>query len=166
MEFNCRCSQRESEKHPTFQTDESVRGQSSTNPASSVGSYVCPSTSETTKVGKDRGSFESSQQGGPIQFNLVEELRFGTPGNGCLYTTVTQHNSCASYPPHWHHPLSVAISLWRTQHGESGQNQTMNSEKASKSRTCQSSNIDYTCGLKSILPEPLPLRCLSPHMHR
>lgn len=163
MEFNCRCSQRQSEKNLAYLTDGSARAQNSSNPASSVGSYVCPSTSDTTKAGKVHGSCESSQQTGPMQLSSVEEFKFARHGNGYLFTTVIQHHSCASYPPHWHHPLSIAISLWKTQHGE---NETMNSEEASKSRTCQSSNLDDTHGVKSILPESLPLRCPSPHMHR
>lgn len=167
MEFNCRFSQRESEKYLTHLTDGSSLAQTNTHPASSGRSSLFPSTSETAKVGKDHGSCESSQQKGPIQPNRVEQSRFTRSGNGYLFTTVVQHHSCASYPPHWHHPLSLAISLWKTQHAESGENATMMiPEESSRSGTCQSSNVDSTDGVKSILPESLPLRCPSPHTHR
>ncbi|XP_076126960.1 uncharacterized protein C5orf34 homolog [Alosa pseudoharengus] len=162
LEFCCRVSQRE--RHLTHQIEESSITQS--HPVSSGDKSVYKSTSKAIKRVKDHGSCESSQQKGPIKPITVGESQPAIPGNGYLFTTVVQHHSCASYPTNWHHPLSLAISHWKTQNGESSENRSMNTQEASTSKTCQAPKTDGTLGLKSILPESLPLRCPSPHMHR
>ncbi|XP_062399864.1 uncharacterized protein C5orf34 homolog [Sardina pilchardus] len=165
VEFCCRVSQKESPKHLTHQIEESSMTPS--RPVSSGEKSVSKSTSEAIKRVEDHRSCESSQQKGHIKPITVGESQSARPGNGYLFTTVVQHHSCASYPTNCHHPLSLAINHWKTQNGESSENLSTNTQEASTSKTCQASKADGTLGpIRSILPESLPLRCPSPHMHR
>lgn len=157
MEFCCRVSQRETLKHLTHLIEEPAITPSKTHPVFSGESSIHQSTSETTKAVKDCERCESSQQKASVK---------PSAGDGHLFTTVVQHYSCASYPPNWHHPLSLAISHWEIQRGKSSENEGIKTQEASKSKTSQSQKTDSTLRVKSVLPESLPLRCPSPHMHR
>ncbi|XP_051535855.1 uncharacterized protein C5orf34 homolog isoform X1 [Myxocyprinus asiaticus] len=72
------------------------------------------------------------------------------------YTRVIQQYSRALYPQTWHYPLSLAVRYWESHkiqiNAVTGQNKIR--------------NIDGEDKKSHKLPDPLPLKCPSPHQHR
>ncbi|XP_063050631.1 uncharacterized protein C5orf34 homolog isoform X2 [Engraulis encrasicolus] len=155
VEFYCMASQREGLKH-------SVEEYSSNQNKTHMAHLSTTRTDEVTRDGEPNGCTKN----GPVIPSTTMETQNARPGQGYLFTTVVQHHSCASYPPKWHYPLTLAIRQWRTQQENPTENGSVATPEAFDSQTCQTPCTDVTPGVKSSLPESLPLRCNSPHMHR
>ncbi|KAL2091723.1 hypothetical protein ACEWY4_011521 [Coilia grayii] len=158
VEFCCRASQTEITTHLMTLLEEPSTSHNKTH-------QVHQSTTEN-KTAKDGEVCKSSPKNGPVNPSAIVETQGARPGHGYLFTTVVQHHSCASYSSNWHHPLALAISQWKTQQEKPTENRSVKTLQACNSQTCQSPSTDVPLGVKAIIPQALPLRCNSPHMHR
>ncbi|KAL0979142.1 hypothetical protein UPYG_G00181290 [Umbra pygmaea] len=86
------------------------------------------------------------------------------PGDRFQSTTVFQHHSVSSVPPVWHYPLSLA-QYHRTHERNRETAEETKEERDQKDRTVKTSGTHREERL-SRLPQVLPIRCPSPHLHR
>ncbi|XP_067087546.1 uncharacterized protein C5orf34 homolog [Osmerus mordax] len=160
---------------PTPQSSGAVQGPGGETRVSSVEGRACLilgasgeefSVEFTCSLSHDRiqeqrglaGDLEPGSSPGSNSLQGVVRGDQSKPAGMYQSSRVVQHHSCCSVPGEWAYPLGLALAHWASCGAGAG--------VEGGQGTMEVPNPPSEKGRRSTLPQALPLRCPSPHLHR